>query len=270
VPGFSWVLDGKPFTLDMDPAKLPFNRPCADIGPTITAVLPGAVHPGGGGQALTIYGQGLAGSTVSVGGAGVTVGAPTYSSGQVVTAAITLAADAPTGQRDVLVTDPAGNQVGCKGCLLVDPQAGAGAGQGPAGAKGDTGPAGAKGDTGPAGAKGDTGPAGAKGDIGPAGPVGPRGPAGPAGPAGKDAASTLTHVMGTPVAFGRDGSATATATCPDGTSVISGGHDITGGGLDRLMILTDKAATDKQWQVTARAEGAKSSRRLVAQANCIA
>jgi hypothetical protein len=36
------------------------------------------------------------------------------------------------------------------------------------------------------------------------------------------------------------------------------------------MILTDKAATDKQWQVTARAEGAKSSRRLVAQANCIA
>jgi hypothetical protein len=272
VPGFAWVLDGKPFILDMDPAKLPFNRPCADIGPEITAVLPVAVHPGGGGQGLTIYGQGLAGGTVSVGGAGVAVGAPTSSTGQVVTATLTVAADAPTGARDVFVTDAAGNEVGCQGCLLIDPQAGAGGGQGPAGAKGDTGPAGAKGDTGPAGAKGDTGPAGLKGDTGPAGAkgdTGARGATGPAGQAGKDASSTVTHVTGSPVGFGRDGSATATATCPAGTSVIAGGHDVTGGGLDRFMILTDKAADDRQWQVTARADGAKSSRRLVAQATCL-
>ncbi|MEA2303504.1 MAG: hypothetical protein QOH43_784, partial [Solirubrobacteraceae bacterium] len=70
-PQLAWVIWGKANVVDMDPAKLPFERPCADTGPTITAVLPGAVHPGGGSQALTIYGQGLAGATVSVGGAGV-------------------------------------------------------------------------------------------------------------------------------------------------------------------------------------------------------
>lgn len=57
--------------MDLSTANLPFQRPCYDRGPAITAMTPTAIAPGANAQQLTIFGQDLKGATVSFSGSGV-------------------------------------------------------------------------------------------------------------------------------------------------------------------------------------------------------
>jgi hypothetical protein len=92
-----------------------------------------------------------------------------------------------------------------------------------------TGPQGTKGDPGPQGPRGDQGaqgPQGLQGDMGPTGLQGPPGPQGPQGPItapGYEYASANTGYVGTPLTY-----VEASATCPAGKKVISGGFDQAG------------------------------------------
>lgn len=79
---------------------------------------------------------------------------------------------------------------------------------------GPAGPAGPKGDTGA------TGPTGQKGATGAPGPKGDTGDTGPAGVSGLEVVSTAVVVTGAPASFD------ATAACPVGKSVISGGFEV--------------------------------------------
>jgi hypothetical protein len=77
-------------------------------------------------------------------------------------------------------------------------------------------------------------------------------------------------VTGTPASFGRDRSATATAKCPAGTSVISGGHRLDHtAGVDAVSVLTDQSSGDRTWTVTVQAVPARSGRRLTVSATCL-
>jgi hypothetical protein len=105
------------------------------------------VTTGGDPSSLAIFGQGLAGGTVAVSGEGITVTTAGTGTEQRLDATVTIGPDAATGPRDVLVTAPNGDQVGCRGCLMVEAEA--------------------------------------PPVIGPAGPAGERGPAGPVGTAGR-------------------------------------------------------------------------------------
>jgi hypothetical protein len=249
----TWSIDGTPVTMDLSAPNLPFQRPCYDRGPAITSMTPTAIAPGASAQQLTIFGQDLKGATVSFSGSGVSA-TTTTSTEQRLDVAVTADAGA-TGARDVLVTSPDGTEVGCRGCLVLDPNAGSGAGTpGPQGPKGDTGPQGPKGDSGPQGPKGDTGA---------------QGPAGPQGPAGKDAAASVTRVSGSAVSFDRHGLATGTASCPGGTSVISGGYAVTGpGDAPVVSVSSNRAASATSWTVTARTLP-YGGRHLVVSATCL-
>jgi hypothetical protein len=223
-----------------------FDRPCPERGPSITAVSPAALAPGGGPQRVTVFGQGLKDATVSVSGAGVDVAAPGSTTEQRIDATVTPASDAATGLRDVIVTAPNGYEVGCRGCLLLDPGASTVGPAGPAGSKGDTGP------QGPAGPKGDTGPVGVT------------------GPAGDAAAASVTHASGSAVGIGRDGNASASATCPAGYSAISGGYDITGAGHTRdVDVIATHADGTRGWKVRVRTSRSGASQRLVVSVSCL-
>jgi hypothetical protein len=157
----------------------------------------------------------------------------------------------------VLVTAPNGDQVGCRGCLMVEAEA-----------PPLVGPPGPTGERGPAGPSGERGPAGPAGQRGPAGERGPTGPRGPAGPPG--ATRRVLHATGTPVALGTDGSATARARCPAGSTAIAGGYSLSGKGAVRsLAVLADEPRGAGAWAVTVSAHGAKPSRRLVASVSCL-
>jgi hypothetical protein len=256
----TWSIDGTPGALTAPAGGLAFARPCPDRGPSVTAVAPTAVAPGAAAQTLTILGQGLDGATVAVSGAGVTVTAPTATTDQRIDAAVTVAPGAAPGARDLLVTAPDGSQAGCRGCLLVSTDAG---GQtGPAGPQGDTGPAG------PQGPPGNTGPAGPQGPRGATGPSGPAGPTGDRGPAGPPATASVSSVQGHAVRFDRRGLASASATCPRGTHVLSGGHKISGRAPRTVDLVADHAENGDRWTVTARVRG-RGHRRLVVSATCL-
>jgi hypothetical protein len=252
----AWVLNGSyDSILDTRASVQPFARPCADHGPALASVAPTGLAVGGGAQALTLWGRGMAGAMVLISGAGVHVATPTAAVDQRIDVPVTVDADAAKTPRDVLVQTPDGLEVGCRACLSLAGASGAPAtgAQGPKGDKGDAGPQGPKGD------KGDAGPQGPKGDAG------ARGPAGAPGASG--AAPSVIHVQSAPVAFGRDRSATATARCPAGTSVIAGGHDVDpAAGFDDLSVVTDEANGDRSWTVTVRA---RDARRLTASATCL-
>jgi hypothetical protein len=240
----AWVLNGSyDSILDTRASVQPFARPCADHGPAIASLAPAGLAVGGGAQALTLWGRGMAGATVLISGAGVHVGTPTAAVDQRIDVSVTVDADAAGTPRDVLVRTPDGLEVGCRACLsLADaPGGAAGGAQGP---KGD---------------KGDAGPQGPKGDAGPQGPAG--------APGARAATPSVMHVQGAPVAFGRDRSATATARCPAGTSVISGGHDVDpASGFGDLSVVTDEASGDRSWTVTVTA---RDARRLTVSATCL-
>lgn len=242
----AWYLDGASATVDLSAGNLPFQRPCPERGPSITAVSPTAIAPGSAERHLTIFGQGLQGATVSISGTGVTVAAPSATTAQRIDASVIASGDAGSGPRDVLVTSPDGTQVGCRGCLALDPNAGGS--QGPAGPQGLPGP---------------------QGPPGPLGAAGPKGDTGPQGPAGKDTAASVVHVTASPVGFGRGGVATGVAACPSGSTVISGGYTVTGSEAPFVVsVSSDHAQGTGQWTVTVRA--LPSTRRsLVVSATCI-
>src|SRR5687767_11519700 len=87
-------------------------------------------------------------------------------------------------------------------------------------------PAGSQGPVGP------KGPAGPQGVAGPEGPEGPRGPEGPAGPTGQTGQPGAPGLSGVEMVTASNNSqtvrleASATATCPAGKRVISGGADL--------------------------------------------
>jgi hypothetical protein len=100
---------------------------------------------------------------------------------------------------------------------------------------GQRGPRGFQGAPGVSGAQGPTGPQGAAGSVGPAGPQGPDGPG----------LSGLHYVQ----AFGTaptNGDGTATAECPPGEIVISGG-----GSVDAGIIYASVATESEGWLVGA-------------------
>ena len=106
------------FTPDADSAR--FGRPCADRGPQITSVQPTALHRGRQNQRLTIYGQGLSGSDVTISGDGVHATAISDTSDQRLDVTVDVDADADLSARDLLVTDPGHIQTGCRHCVALD------------------------------------------------------------------------------------------------------------------------------------------------------
>jgi hypothetical protein len=104
--------------------------------------------------------------------------------------------------------------------------------------KGQRGLIGPTGPTGPAGAVGPAGPAGARG---PAGSIGPSGPQGPAGPGLADLHYVQAVGTAPPSSPG-----TATAECPPGEVVLSGG-----GSVDTGIIYATRAVPPDAWLVGA-------------------
>jgi hypothetical protein len=131
--------------------------------------------------------------------------------------------------------------------------------QGPTGAAGATGPAGPTGDAGPTGPEGPRGFAGPTGETGPAGPTGPPGATGargPAGPPGSAGLTGYTRVQGPASAYNTSSSKTATADCPDGTLVLSGGYKVavSNNHFADVTPISTFASDDNTWTVTATEE----------------
>lgn len=217
-------LDLAPF---LHPDTLPFGRPCPERGPQITSVVPPALRAGVADQRVTIFGQGLAGSTATVSGAGVSADAITDTSDQRLDVMVDVDAGASTSPRDLLVTDPQDRQTGCRHCVALDAPALEG---------------------------------------GPEGPEGPAGSPGPVGSPGAEAPSSVVRATSDPVRF-RRGKASATAVCPAGSSVVSGGYDVTR--ATGLSVVTNRPSDAASWQVTVRSESAASSGRLRVYATCL-
>jgi hypothetical protein len=105
--------------------------------------------------------------------------------------------------------------------------------------------------SGPAGMTGATGPQGPTGATGPAGQTGPVGPTGPSG------VGTLTpgSVVTSPAVVTAAGAPTGTqlvakVTCPTGTTILSGGGEVTASGSSQRVALESSFPVDAStWQV---------------------
>lgn len=231
----TWSIDGTSAdTGTLTGSDVAFDRPCPDRGPSISAVSPTSVAPGATSQLLTVFGQGLKNATLALSGTGVTAGAPSDTTEQRIDVPITVASGS-TGTRDVFVTDSNGYEVGCRGCLVLDPSART------------------------------TGP------TGPQGPTGPRGAPGGQGPAGTSGGTAVKHVTGSPVRLDSRGDASAQATCPPGTSVISGGYTLSGGRghTHDVSVMATRATNARTWAVRLRTTGSGVKRRLTVSASCL-
>src|SRR4051794_41175443 len=78
----TWSISGNNLEFHATADNARFGRPCADRGPQITSVQPTALKRGRHAQRLTIFGQGLSGSDVSIAGDGVHATAISDSSDQ--------------------------------------------------------------------------------------------------------------------------------------------------------------------------------------------
>ena len=133
--------------------------------------------------------------------------------------------------------------------------------RGQRGRVGPRGLAGASGATGASGPQGPAGPAGSPGTQGPAGSAGPTGPAGPAGPAGSGVGSLeWVFDQGSALA-GQPG--TATALCPQGKIVISGG-----GSVDTGIVYATVPTDPEGWLVGAYNDSASTTATIDAWALC--
>ncbi len=232
----AWVIEGVYALRGVGVDSLRFDTPCPDRGAQVTSVVPTALRAGAADQRLTIFGQRLRDVAVAATGGGVTVD-PVQDSAQRLDLKVTVAPGADTSARDLLFTDPAGVQVGCQSCLALDA------------------------------------PSPDPGPQGPAGPAGAAGLSGLAGPPGRDGArgaNPVVRATGAAKRFSRrNRTASATATCPAGTSVVSGGHEVTRGGkLGTLSVVADRPTDARRWKVTVRAARASSVARLRAYATC--
>jgi hypothetical protein len=80
--------------------------------------------------------------------------------------------------------------------------------------------------------------------MGPQGPAGPKGDTGPQGPAGVSGVSVTT---GLPVAVPRDFAAhVATASCPFGSTAISGGYS----GGRSILVIDSHPDSNRGWLIT--------------------
>jgi hypothetical protein len=122
------------------------------------------------------------------------------------------------------------------------------------------GPAGANGAQGPVGP---VGPAGADGAVGPQGDPGPVGPVGPAGADGAPGVSGWNIVTNTDT--NNNNFWSATATCPEGQTVIGGGASKTAG--ITFVSSTYPSAIDS-WTATAGSFFNGSSQTLTVYAIC--
>jgi len=116
--------------------------------------------------------------------------------------------------------------------------------QGPAGLQGATGAAGPQGTQGPAGPQGATGAAGPQGTQGPAGPQGAAGLTGPPGPQGLQGAA----LPGFQVITVPSSSASATASCAAGQTLMSGGGACALPGVQGLI--QSSSAVGSSWVVS--------------------
>ena len=103
-----WGLNGVYVDLEpfLDPETLPYGRPCPERGPQITSVVPAALRAGVADQRVTVFGQGLAGSTATVSGAGVSADALADTSDQRLDVIVDVEPGASLDPRCLLYTSP--------------------------------------------------------------------------------------------------------------------------------------------------------------------
>ena len=129
---------------------------------------------------------------------------------------------------------------------------------GGSGSDGAAGPRGATGPQGPAGERGAEGPVGPAGPAGPQGPEGARGPIGPQGPQGVPGLSGVETVRVDNFSGQVRLEAQATATCPSGKTMISGGAEILSQFAERKTgLVVSRPVGTNGWTATGRTyEGA--------------
>jgi hypothetical protein len=94
-------------TLGDNPVTKSFTLAIINAAPTVTSTSPTPRGQGGVNQSVTINGSNfINGAVASFSGTGITVNSTTWVNASKLTAKITLAANAPTGARDVSVTNP--------------------------------------------------------------------------------------------------------------------------------------------------------------------
>ena len=102
---------------------------------------------------------------------------------------------------------------------------------------------------------GPVGRTGARGPEGPTGPAGPAGPAGAAGPAGPTSAVSAASIATSPALASATGAPKgtqlmATASCPAGTILLSGGAQVSAGGASQAVALRSSYPVNATtWQV---------------------
>lgn len=127
---------------------------------------------------------------------------------------------------------------------------------GPEGPQGEPGPQGEKGEPGPQGEEGAVGREGPQGEPGPQGEQGPAGPQGEAGPAGPAGIADLEIVTVSVQADSDDAFASATAFCPTGKKVLTGGWN-SGGVIEKQANVFENGPTISfnGWRVAAAVPG---------------
>lgn len=105
---------------DFGTARLTNGFTVTGSSPAITSVSPSSMIQGRSGT-VTVNGSGFAaGTSLSVSGAGITVGATTVNAARTqLTATFTIAADAPGGERDVTATNTDAQTSTCTACFSV-------------------------------------------------------------------------------------------------------------------------------------------------------
>jgi hypothetical protein len=92
-----------------------------NAAPTITDVEPDSLGQGATNQDLTVTGTGFVdGATASFSGTGITVNDTTFVSPTELTVNVTISAGAPTGARNLTITNPDKGTTTCTGCFTVN------------------------------------------------------------------------------------------------------------------------------------------------------
>jgi hypothetical protein len=116
---------------------------------------------------------------------------------------------------------------------------------------------------------------GAAGPQGATGTQGPQGPAGATGPQGPPGLSGLQYITGSPLLLLKQATGTATATCPAGLNVISGGFTTSippgsSASTSAMQVISSLFSGSNAWSVTGTntANSNSATLRLTAFAVC--